>query len=73
MATIRDDVLGLRFPDVCVRECPHPTIIKKYGNNGVANVSWYSCTRCKFAKKYKYHGGISCTYGKEESKESGTP
>ena len=70
MATVLDDVLKQKFPEVCVRECPHPMIQKKYGKNGIVHVSWYCCTKCKFAVKYKYHGGISCSYGKEVKEDA---
>lgn len=59
---IRDDVNGLMFSPGAVRECPEPHVIKRYGVGGVANVSLYTCKKCKYAKTYKFHGGVSCGY-----------
>lgn len=63
---IRDDVLLLTFPRCAMRQCPHPSVIRKYGVGGVANVSLYVCRRCKYHETYQYHGGVGCTYGKLE-------
>ena len=60
---IRDDVIGKRFTPGAVRSCPEPHVIKKYGVGGVANVSVYTCRKCKYHKDYQWHGGVSCTYG----------
>lgn len=62
---IRDDVIGKRFAACCMRSCPHPEVIKKFGVGGEANVSIYTCRKCKFRKEYKFHGGIGCGYEKE--------
>lgn len=59
---IRDDVIGKRFDPVCMRSCPHPKVQDKYGVGGVANVSVYTCRKCRFVKTYPYHGGVSCGY-----------
>ncbi len=59
---IRDDVIGKRFSPCCVRSCPEPHVIKKYGVGGVAMVSVYTCRKCRYVKTYKWHGGVSCGY-----------
>ena len=61
-APVRDDVNGKMFPPICVRSCPHPSVIRKYGIGGKANVSVYTCRRCQFVKTYPYHGGVKCGY-----------
>lgn len=58
----RDDVIGKNFPPYCVRRCPHPAVIAKFGIGGEANVSVYTCRRCRFAKTYPYFGGVGCEY-----------
>lgn len=64
---IRDDVIGKEFYYGCVRSCPEPHVIAKYGVGGQANVSIYTCKRCKYHKEYKWFGGVSCEYGMAES------
>lgn len=59
---VRDDVNGKYFADCLVRSCPHPSVIKKYGTGGVANVSVYTCRKCRHKKEYQFHGGVSCAY-----------
>ena len=60
----RDDVNGKLFSLGCVRSCPHPDVIKKYGTGGVANVSVYTCKKCRYVKKFPMHGGVGCEYKK---------
>ena len=62
--SVRDDVAGKYFAESMVRSCPHPNVIAKYGTGGVANVSIYTCRKCKFCKQYDLHGGVSCSYDK---------
>ena len=59
---IRDDVIGREFADCSVRSCPHPGVIKKYGLGGVANVSVYTCRRCKYHTETEYYFGVGCGY-----------
>lgn len=59
---IRDDVIGREFADCSVRSCPHPRVIAKYGVGGVANVSVYTCRRCKFHTEDKLCFGVNCGY-----------
>ena len=58
----RDDVNGKYFTPGCVRSCPHPKVINKYGTGGVAMVSVYTCRKCQYVKKYPFHGGVGCEY-----------
>ena len=60
---IRDDVLGLRFDPVCMKACPHPGLINKYGVGGKANVSVYTCRKCRFV--VKEYGGVKCGFTTE--------
>lgn len=62
---IRDDVIGREFAECAVRSCPHPKVIQRFGMGGVANVSVWTCKRCRFAVKHKL-AGWGCSYGKEE-------
>ena len=59
---MRDDVIGKEFAPVSMRSCPHPKVINKYGVGGVANVSVYTCRKCRFAIKEKLFGGVRCGY-----------
>lgn len=59
---VRDDVLGKMFSPCAVRNCPEPHVIKRYGVGGVANVSVWTCRKCKYVKTYKWHGGVGCGY-----------
>ena len=59
---VRDDVIGKMFSSCMVRQCPEPHVIKKYGVGGVANVSVWTCRRCRYVKTYKFHGGVGCGY-----------
>lgn len=59
---VYDNVLGKAFYAGCMRSCPHPKVIEKYGVGGKANVSVYVCRKCRFRKEYKTHGGVSCEY-----------
>ena len=60
--TIRDDVNGKCFAECLMRQCPHPSVIKRYGTGGVVTVSVYTCRRCRHKKEYQFYGGVSCTY-----------
>ena len=57
---IRDDVCGKMFRSDMVRQCPEPHVVKKYGVGGVANVSVWTCRRCKHRVEFKWQGGIAC-------------
>lgn len=61
-APVRDDVIGKMFSASMVRECPEPHVIETYGVGGVANVSVWTCYRCKYVQHYPMHGGVSCGY-----------
>ena len=61
-APIMDDVLGKMFSPGCVRSCPHPGVVIKYGIGGKANVSVYVCRKCRYVVKHKWMGGVSCGY-----------
>ena len=63
-AAIRDDVIGKEFAACMMRSCPHPYVVKKYGTGGVANVSYWTCNKCKYKIKFRYHGGLGCDYGR---------
>ena len=69
---IRDDVIGREFAACAVRSCPHPKVIKKYGLGGEANVSVYTCKKCRFHTEFALHAGIGCAYGLEDGVQPGT-
>lgn len=62
---IRDDTCGKMFTPGCVRSCPHPAVIAKFGTGGVANVSVYTCRKCRYVINHKWMGGVSCGYQAE--------
>ena len=68
---VRDDVVGKEFAACCVRPCPHPKVIKKFGTGGVANVSVYTCRRCLFAKQHPLAFGVICSYELENGVPTG--
>ena len=70
--TVRDDVLGREFAAVSVRSCPHPQVIKRYGTGGVANVSVYTCKKCRFHEEFPLHYGVGCAYGLAKNLQAGT-
>ena len=59
---ILDDVIGKMFSPGCVRLCPHPSVINRYGTGGKANVSVYTCRKCRYVVKHEMFGGVSCGY-----------
>ena len=59
---IRDDVIGKEFAPCAMRSCPHHKVIQRYGTGGVANVSIYTCRRCKYHRTHPLHFGVSCVY-----------
>lgn len=59
---VRDDVIGKEFSSCMMRPCPHPKVIQRFGLGGVANVSVYTCKRCKFHKEHPLFFGVSCGY-----------
>ena len=59
---IRDDVLGKEFYAGCMRSCPHPKVIERYGVGGVCNVSVYVCKKCRHHIDEKWFGGVRCGY-----------
>lgn len=65
-APVRDDTNGKMFSQCAMRSCPEPHVIARYGVGGVANVSVYTCRKCRYKVTYKYHGGLGCGYGLEE-------
>lgn len=62
---IMDDVIGKLFYPGCVRSCPEPHVIKRFGIGGVANVSVYTCRKCKYHENMKWFGGVKCGYNSE--------
>ena len=63
---IVDDVIGKAFSPGCVRSCPHPNVIKKYGIGGKANVSVYTCRMCRYVIKEQMMGGVRCGYMEQQ-------
>ena len=62
---VRDDVIGKMFGSGQMRQCPEPHVRERYGVGGIANVSVWTCKRCRYRTTYKLHGGIGCSYGLE--------
>ena len=65
---VRDDVNGKLFSPGCVRSCPEPHVIKRFGIGGVANVSVYTCRKCRYHEDTKWFGGVKCIYEQQQSK-----
>lgn len=70
-APIRDDVIGKAFAPCAVRRCTEPHVVDRWGIGWVCNVSVYTCRKCKYKVKHKYHGGLSCGYGMEQRVQAG--
>ena len=68
----RDDVIGREFVECAMRSCPHPKVIEKFGVGGVANVSIYTCKRCRHHEEVPFVGGIKCGYELANSIPPGT-
>ena len=68
---IRDDVIGKEFAACAVRSCPEPHVIKRFGVGGVANVSVWTCRRCKYHTEHPLHFGVGCAYGLEQDVSPG--
>ena len=62
---VRDDVIGKTFTNGAVRSCPEPHVIRKFGVGGLANVSVYTCRRCRYHTEFENLGGVGCGYKKE--------
>lgn len=69
---LRDDVIGREFVACAMRSCPHPSVIRKFGVGGEANVSVYTCKKCKFHRKFALHAGIGCGYELDGGVRPGT-
>lgn len=59
---IRDDVIGKMFSPGSVRSCPEPHVIKRFGVGGRANVSVWTCRKCRYHEGMKWFGGVKCGY-----------
>ena len=68
---IIDDVIGNVFAPCCVRECPEPHVIDRYGIGGVAHVSIYTCRKCKYKVTTPFCGALGCSYGLEQRVQEG--
>ena len=55
-------VTGYTVIDASIRNCPHPSVISRYGRNGKCNVSYMVCRKCRFARKDTMSGGVFCEY-----------
>ena len=66
---IRDDVIGKLFAPCCVRSCPEPHVIARYGVGGVANVSQSTSHKNKDRSfhylPYRTDSGFEQTFLKE--------
>lgn len=67
---LRCSVCGHVYAEYTSRECPHPSVQRKYGDaKGIARVCYYCCKKCKFAVKAKYMDAYSCTYNGAKENE----
>lgn len=63
---LKDDVDGKYYVSFLVRPCPHPAVIRKYGKNGICNVSVPTCKNCKHMMRAEYDA-IICGYRGEKT------
>ena len=68
---IRDDVIGKVFAACSVRQCPEPHVIARYGLGGIANVSVWTCKKCRYVIKTPFCGALGCGYGLEQNVQAG--
>lgn len=66
-APIIDDTCGKPFYPGCMRRCPHPGVIAKYGTGGVCNVSVWTCRKCRFVVNHPMMGGVSCGFTSQKT------
>lgn len=59
---IMNAAMRAKWSNSLLRECPHPGVKETYGTS---TVPCWICFSCQFAHRYKWHGGVSCDYGKE--------
>lgn len=59
---VRDDVIGKTFASCATRSCPHPGVVKRYGTGGVANVSVWTCRKCRYVTRSKFGELLGCGY-----------
>lgn len=64
-APVYDDVIGKLFSPGCVRQCPEPHVIKRFGVGGICNVSVWTCRKCRYHEDVKGFGGVKCKYNTE--------
>ena len=60
----RCDVTGYTVIDASIRNCPHPSVISRYGKGGTCKVCYAVCRKCHFSQKDEHDGGLKCKYGK---------
>lgn len=60
---VKDDILGYSFSPDEVRNCPHPGMIRKYGDGNHLKVSVWVCKKCKLSVKDKFADMYKCTFG----------
>jgi len=56
------DVTAHNYSPVSVRECPVPSVIRKYGVGGKCKVSVYICRKCRYGRRVEMFDGWRCGY-----------
>lgn len=51
-------------PRISIRNCPHPSVKRVYGDNQSVSICIYCCCKCKFAERVGLNPGLGCSYGK---------
>jgi len=59
---IVNGAMRAKWAESMMRVCPNPAVLESFGTN---KVCVWICKQCKFKHTYKWHGGISCDYGKD--------
>ena len=65
---IRCDKCGYSYQDHAIRTCPHPAVNRIYGKH----ICVYCCSKCKYAERFDYIGGVGCGYANAESQKEDT-
>ncbi len=57
-----DETMRYKWAESICQECPTEWVYKRYHTK---QVPVYFCRLCKYAVRFKWHGGIACGYGKD--------
>ena len=67
-AEVMDNIKGYFWLEDNTRLCPHPSVIRRFGQGGICRVAAYTCLSCRYAVRFPYFGGTRCGYGQNGGK-----